>query len=134
MKRVFLILFLFSISIYSKAGYYLLFCTNADSLGNCKGKGQTFDWNGDRTKLDLVVVNKAGLGVAKLRFMIFFMQNDKEGKLYADLSLALPDDRAKYAMKKITFYKPGYYKIDVLNADGFLPLATGFVTVTDRKD
>ena len=103
-------------------------------MGNCKGKGETFEWNGDKTLLQLIVMNKDGLGVEKLRFMIFAMKNDKEGKLYADLSIAIPDSSSPYVIKKLMFYKPGYYKVDVLNALNFVPLTTGYVTITDRKE
>jgi len=123
---------LFLISHYSRAGYDLLFCTNADSLGNCKGKGETFEWKGDKTALQLLVMNKDGVGTKKLKFMMFSMQNDKEGSLYADLSLTVIPG-SLYAMKKLYFYKPGYYKVDVLDENNKY-LTGGFITILDRRD
>jgi len=114
----------------AQAAWDLLFCTNTDSLGNCKGKGETFVWNGDQTPINLIVMNKDGLGLEKLRFMIFSMKNDREGKLYASLQLNV---RAKslYTVKKLFFYSPGYYRVDVLDTNNNT-LASGFVTVSDR--
>lgn len=110
----------------------MLFCTNADSLGNCKGKGETFEWKGDKTELQLIVMNKETLGTKQLKFVIFSMKNDREGTLYADLSLNIKAN-ALFAVKKMYFYKPGYYKIDVLDEnDKFL--TTSFLTVIDRSE
>ncbi len=132
MKKISFILFLFSVSLSSKAGYDLLFCTNADSLGNCKGKGETFEWKGDKTALEIVVMNKDTIGTGKLKFMLFAMKNDREGTLYADLSLHVMPN-ALFAVKKLYFYKPGYYKVDVLDEkDKFL--TSGFLTIIDRKE
>lgn len=132
MKRISFLLFLFSVSLTSKAGYDLLFCTNADSLGNCKGKGETFEWKGDKTELQLIVMNKEKLGTKKLKFMLFTMKTDREGKLYADLSLNVSAN-SMFAVKKMYFYKPGYYKVDVLDEnDKFL--TTAFLTVLDRSE
>ena len=75
-KLQFLVVLLF-VSLFSFAGYDLLFCTKADSLGNCKGKGETFEWKGDKTTLDLIVMNKNKIGTKKLNFKLFFMKNDK---------------------------------------------------------
>ncbi len=130
MKKITSLLFLFSISITSKAGYDLLFCTKADSLGNCKSKGETFEWKGDKTALELVVMNKEKIGAAKLKFKLFAMENDREGTLYADLSLNVMPG-ASYAMKKMFFYKPGYYKVEVADENG-KTLTSGFVTISER--
>ena len=109
-----------------------MFCTNADSLGNCKGKGETFEWLGDKTALELLVMNKEKLGTKKLKFMLFAMKNDKDGTLYADLSLNVTPG-SLYAMKKLYFYMPGYYKVDVLDENDKY-LGGGFITITDRRD
>ena len=77
-------------------------------------------------------MNKNGLGTPKLKYMMFLMKNDREGVLNADLSLSV-SPLGLFAVKKVFFFKPGYYKIDVLDEhDKYL--ATGFVTITDRKD
>ena len=132
MKKIYFLLFLFSVSLSSKAGFDLLFCTNADSLGHCKGQGQTFTWQGDKTDLELIVMNNETLGTKKLKFMLFAMINDREGKLYADLSLNVVSS-ALFAVKKIHFFKPGYYKIDVLDEND-KRLTTSFVTIMDRVE
>lgn len=132
MKKISFLLFLFTLSLTSKAGYDLLFCTNADSLGNCKGKGETFEWKGDKTELQLIVMNKEKLGTKKLKFVLFTMKTDKEGTLYADLSLNISAN-SMFAVKKMYFYKPGYYKVDVLDEnDKFL--TTSFLTILDRTE
>ncbi len=109
----------------------MLFCTNTDSLGNCKKDGDAFEWNGGKTTIELLVLNKDTITPAKLKFVLFDMKNAKEGTLYADLSLnVIPN--SVFAVKKLYFYKPGYYKVDVLDdKDKFL--TTGFITITDRK-
>lgn len=131
-RKIF-VLTLFTVGFYTAhASWDVLFCTNTDSLGNCKGEGQTFYWNGDKTPIELIVLNKDGLGLEKLRYMVFNMKTDKEGKLYADLSLTTRP-KSLFAVKQIMFYKPGYYKVDVLDGkDNFL--TTGFITISDRPD
>lgn len=132
MRKIVLLSLLTFCFFLSHASWDLLFCTNADSLGNCKGAGETFVWNGDKTPIQLIVMNKESLSLDKLRYMVFAMQNDHEGKLYADLTLNV-NPKGLFAVKKILFYKPGYYKVDVLDAkDNFL--TTGFVTISDREN
>jgi hypothetical protein len=77
-------------------------------------------------------MNKEKLGTKKLKFMLFAMTNDREGKLYADLSLNITPN-ALFAVKKIHFFKPGYYKIDVLD-ESDKRLTTSFVTILDREE
>jgi hypothetical protein len=60
------------------------------------------------------------------------MKTDTEGKLYADLSLPV-NARSLFAVKKIYFYKPGYYKVDVLDVNNNF-LTTGFITISDRPE
>ena len=132
MNKTILLITFCLLSFCSKAQYEVLFCTNADSLGNCKEGGNEFVWNGEKFPLHLIVMNKNGLGTPKLKYMMFLMKNDREGVLNADLSLSV-SPLGMFAVKKIFFFKPGYYKIDVLDEhDKYL--ATGFVTITDRKD
>ncbi|HRG88478.1 MAG TPA: hypothetical protein PLW44_05615 [Chitinophagales bacterium] len=132
MKRLTLLLTLLLFSASAYAGYDLLFCTNADSLGNCKEAGNTFEWNGDKTYLQLIVLNKDTITTNRLKFKLYAMSNDREGTLYADLSVAVPPN-ALYAVKKMYFYKPGYYKVEVLDdKDG--KLTSGFVTISERRD
>jgi hypothetical protein len=131
MKRIVFFLFMALSSLYSKAEYELLFCTDADSLKTCKPPGETFDWKGDKTALELLVMNKDTMHTPKLKFKLFSMQNDKQGELYAELSLNLPRN-AIFAVKKLFFYKPGYYKVEVLDEHD-QALASGFVTILDRE-
>ncbi len=132
MKRLTLLLAVSLFSLSAFAGFDLLFCTNADSLGNCKEAGNTFEWNGDKTYLQLIVLNKDTISTNRLKFKLYAMNNDREGTLYADLSLAVPTN-ALYAVKKMYFYKPGYYKVEVLDdKDG--KLTSGFVTISERRD
>lgn len=132
MKRLTLLLAVSLFSLSAFAGFDLLFCTNADSLGNCKEAGNTFEWNGDKTYLQLIVLNKDTISTNRLKFKLYAMNNDREGTLYADLSLAVPAN-ALYAVKKMYFYKPGYYKVEVLDdKDG--KLTSGFVTISERRD
>ncbi len=133
MKKTLLIFVLFFVSFYCKAEYELLFCTNADSLGNCKSKGETFAWNGDKTDLTLIVMNKEKLGVSKLNLMLFAMSNDKEGTLYAELEINRINPDALFAIKKMYFYKPGYYRVEVLD-ENHKPLTNGYVTILDRVE
>ncbi len=131
MKRI-VVAILLTVSFSSAhAGWDLLFCTNTDSLGNCKGKGEAFAWTGERTPINLIVMNKDGLGLEKLRFMIFNMKNDREGKLYASLSQNVRP-KALYTVKDLLFYAPGYYRVDVLDNNNN-QLSSGFITVTDRE-
>lgn len=132
MKRLTLLLTMLLFSASTYAGYDLLFCTSADSLGNCKEAGNTFEWNGDKTYLQLIVLNKDTITTNRLKFKLYAMNNDREGTLYADLSVAVPNN-ALYAVKKMYFYKPGYYKVEVLDdKDG--KLTSGFVTISERRD
>lgn len=133
MKRFALTLFVSLLVTCSYAGTYdLLFCTNADSLDKCKEAGSTFEWKGDKTYLQLIVINKDTIATGKLKFKLFAMENDRVGTLYADLSMVVPP-KSLYAVKRMFFYKPGYYKVDVLDEkDG--KLASGFVTITERND
>jgi hypothetical protein len=132
-KRISFILFLISVSLYSiAAGYEIQFCAGTDSVGNCKGIGETFEWKGDRTSLQLIVTNKEKIPAAKLKLMLFEMKNDREGTLYADLSLRVIPN-STWAVKKLYFYKPGYYKVDVLDENNKY-VTGGFVTITDRSE
>lgn len=132
MKKIWLVLALIISSFTSKAEYDLLFCTNADSLGNCKKSGETFEWKGDVPPIELVVMNKDTIATPKLKFMLFAMKNDREGTLYADLSAHVPAN-SLYLVKKLFFYKPGYYKVDVLDEkDHFL--STGLLTILDHGE
>ncbi len=132
MKKIWLVLVLIISSFTSKAGYDLLFCTHADSLDKCKKTGETFDWAGDVTPIELVVMNNDTIGTPKLKFMLFAMKNDREGTLYADLSMHVPPNSLS-AVKKLFFYKPGYYKVDVLDEEDKF-LATGLVTILDHGE
>ena len=130
MKKI-LITPLFVLFVFAaNAEWDMLFCTNADSLSTCKPSGEQFARTSNETPLQVMVMSKDALGVDKLLYMIFLMKNEKEGNLYADLTLTI-DPNALFAVKRIKFYRPGTYKIDVLDAATNKPLTTGKVTITE---
>jgi hypothetical protein len=130
MNRLLLTVVLSTVFTVARADWDMLFCLNADSVSTCKGRGETFIYNKDNNSLQVMVINKESLKVDKLSFMIFMMKTEKEGTLYADLTQVVTPD-ALFAVKKIKFYKPGTYKIDVLDASTHSPLTTGTVTITE---
>ena len=132
MKNIFafLLLFLFTSAIRA-SGYEIIFCTKLDSIGRCKGKADEFTWNGDKMQLLSVVKNKSKLKTTKLNYKVFLMKNDHDGELAAELT-AHTKTYWSSAVKKIYFFKPGYYKIDVYDATNKL-IVTGFVTITERE-
>lgn len=115
---------------YVRADWDMLFCLNADSVNTCKGRGEKFSYNKDNNTLQVMVINKESLKVDKLSYMIFLMKSEKEGTLYADLSLNVTPE-ALFAVKRIKFLRTGTYKIDVLDASTHLPLTTGTITITE---
>jgi hypothetical protein len=132
MKNFFAFLLILFLGFSAHAGSYeILFCDHIDSAsGKCKGKAEEFKWTGDKMTLATVVINKDRLNTTKINYKVFFMKNDREGELAAELSAKT---RASWfsVTKKIYFFKPGYYKVDVYNADNKL-IVSGFVTISDR--
>ena len=130
MKKI-LITPLFVLFVFAaNAEWDMLFCTNADSINTCKLSGEQFKRTSSENPLQVMVMSKEALGVDKLLYMIFLMKNEKEGNLYADLTLTI-NPEALFAVKRIKFYKPGTYKIDILDAATNKPLTTGKVTITE---
>jgi len=131
MKKTSFALFLLLFFLSSQAGYDLLFCSSIDNKGDCNGKSETFVWNGDNTSIQMLIKANEKIPTAKLNVKIFLMKNDREGELYADLGLnVVPNSYT--AIKKLFFYKPGYYKVEIRDDKGNL-LTKGFATITDRK-
>ncbi len=118
------------IAVKSFAGYDILFCNGADSLGNCKQSADEFKWNGEEMRIHTLVLNKDGLNTTKLSFKVFEMKSQSDADLAADLSENISPKRL-YAEKDILFFKPGRYKVDIYNAANNL-LSSAFVTITDR--
>ena len=127
-KRITLFCFLYLATTPVFAGFDILFCTNPDNMNTCKEGGGNYILEGEQTSLQIMVVNKDKLAVSKLRYMIFFMKDKTEGTLYADLALKVNPEEL-FALKKIFFYKPGKYKIDILNAETNIPISISFVTI-----
>ena len=114
----------------SFAGYDVIFCTNFDSLGHCKESADEFKWTGEKMKLHMIVLNKDGLNTSKISFKIFFLDDNAERELMAELSTAVRGNWL-YAVKEAIFFKPGRYKVDVYNAKNEV-IANSFITITDR--
>lgn len=134
MKNIAVLLLLVLLGFGAKAGgYEILFCDHIDSIsGKCKGKAEEFKWNGDKVTLSTVVINKDKLNTTKISYKVFMMKNDREGELAAELSAKTRTSWFSVT-KKIYFFKPGYYKVDVFNADNKL-IVSGFVTITGREE
>ncbi|MDB5281186.1 MAG: hypothetical protein JWO06_261, partial [Bacteroidota bacterium] len=130
-KHIFTFLILLLLGSAVKAGNYdIWFCTKLDSTGHCKGKSDQFNWSGGKMKLLSIVKSKGPLNTSKLNYKVFFMKNDHDGELAAELT-SHTKAYWKSVVKEIYFFKPGYYKVDVYNAANAL-LLSGFVTITDR--
>ena len=100
-------------------------------MGRCKGKADEFVWTGDKMQLSSVVKNAEKLKTTKISYKVFLMKNDREGELAADLTRQVKPSW-NLAVKKIYFFKPGYYKVDVYDSANVL-IVTGFVTITERE-
>jgi hypothetical protein len=130
MKTVFIVSAFLLAALTSKAGYEIRFCDSIDVKGHCKGKADHFNLNGERIKLQVMVFNAEQLGTNKLSYRIFFMKNDREGELTAELSVYTRPDWQS-ASKQVYFFKPGYYKVDIFNEKDEM-IASDYVTITDR--
>lgn len=122
-----------SIAASAGNGYELFFCTGLDSNGNCKNKGEEFNWgNGENTSLIAILENHNKLNTSKVKFKVYNMKNDHDGELFAELNTyAKPYWTA--ALKKIYFVKPGRYMVEAYSVNETL-LATQYVVITDRTD
>ncbi len=118
------------IAVKSFAGYDILFCTNFDSIGHCKESADEFNLTGDKMKLHMLVVNKDGLHTDKVSFKIYFLEDNADRDLMAELSTGAKPNWL-YVVKDAYFFKPGRYKVDVYNGKKE-NIANAFVTITDR--
>lgn len=132
MKKILLCTLAVIFSASSYAGYSLQFCTAVDKANNCKGKADVFEWTGTTTALQLLVSNKDKIKGNKLKLVLYEMSNDHDGTLYADLTLYVVPN-SSFAFKKMYFYKPGYYKVEVRDESNHI-LTDAFVTITDRPN
>lgn len=132
MKKILLCVLVSMCALSSRAGYQLQFCTTIDKTNNCTGKGEVFEWKGTTTALQLMVSNKEKIKGTKLKLILYEMSNDHDGTLYADLSLYVVPN-STHAFKKMYFYKPGYYKVEVRDENNQM-LTSSFVTITDRPN
>jgi hypothetical protein len=112
------------------AGFDISICDSIDSKGFCKGKSDFFHYTGDRMKLQVLVHNKEMLGTSKIRYKLYLMKNDREGEISAELS---SDTKPEWfaTVKKLYFFKPGYYRLDVFKADN-TEIGSVFFTLSDR--
>jgi hypothetical protein len=129
-KRIIGLLTVMLVALKTFAGYDVLFCLGADSLGNCKESADEFKWNGGQMKIHTLLLNKDGLNTTRLSFKVFEMKSKGDPDLAADLSETVAPKRL-YAEKDILFFKPGRYKVDIYNAANNL-ISSSFVTITDR--
>ena len=81
-------------------------------------------------KLQVILLNKDHLGTNKVYYRVYFMKNDHDGELFAELS-SITRANDFYTVRSITFVKPGYYKVDVFDANNNR-LTSGSVTISDR--
>lgn len=131
MKKLLLILLLFLHgAVFGAGGYELSFCTAVDKEGYCNGKSDIFRWTGEKMKMQCLVYNKDGLKTSKLYYKLFLMRNDHDGELAAELTIYTKPEWF-YIEKKVYFFKPGYYKMDVYNAGNVL-IGSLYITITDR--
>ena len=112
------------------AGYEISICDSVDSKGLCIGKNDVFHFTGDKMKLQVLVHNKEMLGTTKIRYKLYLMRNDNEGDIYAELSTSTRPEWFAVA-KKMYFFKPGYYRVDVFKADKS-KIGSVFFTLSDR--
>lgn len=77
------------------------------------------------------MLNKIGKWESvKMKFDIFYMMNDREGELYAKLTL-YPRTGWKSTYKSIYLIKPGRYKVQVFNDDD-KQVGEGYLTLLDK--
>jgi hypothetical protein len=130
MKTAVLAFIMMIAAFTSKAGYEVRFCDSIDVKGHCRGKADAFKLYGERLKLQVMVFNAEQLATTKLSYRIFFMKNEREGELTAELSVYTRPEWQS-ASKQVYFFKPGRYKVDVFNEKDEM-IASDFVTISDR--
>ena len=130
MKRLtFVVLMLLSASPVF-AGYEISVCDSINKKGQCAGKNDLFHYTGDRMRLYAMVYNKEMLGTPKVYFKLYEMTNDHDGVISAELSTEVKPGWFA-VVKRLYFFKPGYYKLDVYNANS-VKIGTQFITISDR--
>ena len=112
------------------AGYEISICDSIGKGGACVGKNDVFHFTGDKMKLMALVYNKDLLNTTKIIYKVYLMKNDNDGELYADLTGNIQNGWISTA-KKMYFFKPGYYKLDVFKAD-HSKIGSVFFTLSDR--
>ena len=127
---VFALLFLLSVGKAVAGGYDVSVCDSLDRQGNCKGKSDIFHYPGDKMKLIVLVHNKEMLRTSKILYKLYLMKNDSEGEIAAELSNNVHPDWFATS-KKLYFFKPGYYRLDVYKADN-TKVSSQFITISDR--
>jgi len=112
------------------AGYDISICDTVNKKGLCVGKNDVFHFTGDKMALQVLVHNKQMLGTSKIKYKLYIMKNDHDGEISAELSsFSKPDWFA--VVKKLYFFKPGYYRLDVFKADN-TEIGSVFFTLSDR--
>ena len=116
--------------LMASGGYDIAICDSINKKGLCAGKSDFFHFTGDRMRLQAVVYNKNMLATPKIYFKLYLMSNDNDGEIVAELHTDVHPGWFA-VVKRLYFFKPGYYKLDVFNATG-AKLGTQFVTISDR--
>ena len=112
------------------AGFDISICDSVDKKGSCIGKNDLFHFSGDKMHLQVLVHNKEMLGTGKIVYKLYLMKNDHEGEISAELSSPTRPDWFA-VVKKLYFFKPGYYRLDVFKADN-TKISSTFFTLSDR--
>jgi hypothetical protein len=130
MKQFSLAVLLLIFAIQVRAGFQVSVCDSVDKKGICVGKNDIFRFTGDKMRLYVSVYNPQMLNTTKVIYRLYEMQNDHDGDIAAELSsYAKPEWFV--VVKSLYFFKPGYYRLDVLKADKSKINST-FITITDR--
>ena len=129
-QLVFIVLFLFSAIRLVAGGYEVSICDSLNSKGTCIGVSDLFHYPGDKMKLIVLVHNKDMLRTSKVIFKLYLMKNDHDGEIAAELSSRTQPDWFAVS-KKLYFFKPGYYRLDVFKADN-TKIGSIFFTLSDR--
>ena len=130
MKQLVFVLLLVLSAGNLKAGYEISICDSVDKKGLCVGKSDLFHFAGDKMRLEVLVHNKDMLATTRIRYKLYLMKNDNEGEISAELSSPTRPDWFA-VVKKLYFFKPGYYRLDVFKADN-TKISSTFFTLSDR--
>lgn len=130
MKHYVIVAFTLLCAYKVKAGYEISICDSISPRGTCLGKNELFHFTGDKMNLQVLVHNKEMLKTGKILYKLYLMKNDHEGEISAELSNYTKPDWFTTA-KKLYFFKPGYYRLDVFKADN-TKIGSVFFTLSDR--